>query len=265
MMNNLQHFKNGNIDLPIKVTENGEVEFDAEQAAIGLGISQTAKSGNKVARWERVNKYLSSPQVGMQISKDDFITEPQFYKLAIKANNETAERFQDWVTEEVLPSIRKHGAYMTSEKIEEALTNPDTIIKLATDLKKEQQNRIAAEKKIEEDKPKVSYYDHILSNKSLCTITAIAKDYGMSGSAMNKKLHELKVQFPQSGMWFLYSKYQHKGWTHSETHMIPKDDGTEKAVMNTKWTQKGRLGVYKILKDHGILPLIEQGGTEDAV
>lgn len=260
-MNNLQHFKKGNIDLPIKVKENGEVEFDAAQSAIGFGICRIAESGNTVVRWERVRKYLSCPQVGT----GDFITEPQFYKLAIRANNETAEKFQDWVTEEVLPSIRKHGAYMTSEKIEEALTNPDTIIRLATDLKAERENRLIAEKKIEEDKPKISYYDQILSNKSLCTITAIAKDYGMSGSAMNKKLHELKVQFPQSGMWFLYSKHQHKGWTHSETHMIPKDDGTEKAVMNTKWTQKGRLGIYKILKDNGILPLIEQEGAENAV
>jgi len=263
-MNNLQHFKKGNIDLPIKVKENGEVEFDAEKAAIGLGIISESKGYINV-RWSRINNYLNSATSGRKISKGDFITEPQFYKLAIRANNETAEKFQDWVTEEVLPSIRKHGAYMTSEKIEEALTNPDTIIRLATDLKAERENRLIAEKKIEEDKPKISYYDQILSNKSLCTITAIAKDYGMSGSAMNKKLHELKVQFPQSGMWFLYSKHQHKGWTHSETHMIPKDDGTEKAVMNTKWTQKGRLGIYKILKDNGILPLIEQEGAENAV
>lgn len=261
-MSNLQHFSNGNIDLPIKVKENGEVEFDAEQAAIGLGIVSESKGYTNV-RWSRINNYLNSATCGRKISKGDFISEPQFYKLAIKANNETAEKFQDWVTGEVLPSIRKHGAYMTSEKIEEVLTNPDTIIKLATDLKAERQNRLIAEKKIEEDKPKVSYYDQILSNKSLCTITAIAKDYGMSAAAMNRKLHELKIQFPQSGMWFLYSKYQHKGWTHSETHMVTKKDGTEKAVMNTKWTQKGRLGIYQILKEHDILPTIEQDLFEE--
>lgn len=96
----------------LKVKEvNGQVMFDAETAAIGLGISQIAKSGNKVVRWERVNKYLGIPTSGDAIERGDFITEPQFYKLAIKANNETAERFQDWVTEEVLPSIRKTGGY----------------------------------------------------------------------------------------------------------------------------------------------------------
>lgn len=85
---------------------NGQVMFDAESAAIGLGI---VESNGKYVRWQRVNKYLgeNSPLV----EKGDFITEPQFYKLAIKANNETAERFQDWVTTEVLPSIRKTGGY----------------------------------------------------------------------------------------------------------------------------------------------------------
>lgn len=91
--------------------ENGQVMFDAETAAIGLGISQIAKSGNEVVRWERVNKYLGIPTSGDAIERGDFITEPQFYKLAIKANNETAEHFQDWVTTEVLPSIRKTGGY----------------------------------------------------------------------------------------------------------------------------------------------------------
>ncbi|MGO3578028.1 MAG: BRO family protein [Leuconostoc falkenbergense] len=91
--------------------ENGQVLFDAETAAIGLGISRLATSGNISVRWERVNKYLSVPTSGHELRRGDFITEPQFYKLAIKANNETAEKFQDWVTSEVLPSIRQTGGY----------------------------------------------------------------------------------------------------------------------------------------------------------
>lgn len=98
--------------------ENGQVMFDAETAAIGLGISQIAKSGNEVVRWERVNKYLGIPTSGDAIERGDFITEPQFYKLAIKANNETAEHFQDWVTTEVLPSIRKTGGYQAQTMTE---------------------------------------------------------------------------------------------------------------------------------------------------
>ena len=89
--------------------------FDAETAAIGLGIVDTSKGTMKV-RWARVNKYLNIDGVTAPlVALGSFITEPQFYRLAIKANNETAERFQAWVTEEVLPSIRKTGSYGVRE------------------------------------------------------------------------------------------------------------------------------------------------------
>ena len=145
-MNQLKHFTNRNIDLPIKVNSDNSIEFDAEQAAIGLGIF-LEKQGVKYVRWERVRKYLNSPQV----EKGDFITEPQFYKLAIKANNETAEKFQDWVTSEVLPSIRKHGAYMTPEKLQETLAQPENMIQILTALKDEQE----AHKKLQQENDKM--------------------------------------------------------------------------------------------------------------
>ena len=236
--------------------ENGQVLFDAESAAIGLGISDE-KGEVTYVRWNRVNKYLFATS-GESINRGDFITEPQFYKLAIKANNETAEKFQDWVTTEVLPTIRKHGTYMTDKTIEEVLTNPDTIIRLATDLKNERQEKLMLAQRVTELKPKADYTDLILSNKTLVTITFIAKDYGMSGLAMNKLLHDLGVQYSQSGVWLLYAKHQTKGWTQSETTEVVRKDGSKKLVMNTKWTQKGRLGLYELLKDNGYLPLIEQ-------
>jgi len=157
-----------------------------------------------------------------------------------------------------LPTIRKHGAYMTSAKIEEVLTDPDTIIQLATQLKQEREGRLIAEQRIGELTPKADYCDRVLADKSLVTITQIAKDYGMSGRALNATLHDLGVIYKQCETWFLYAKYQKTGWTHSETIMVDKKDGTQKAVLNTKWTQKGRLGLYELLKAHGILPLIEQ-------
>ena len=256
MNDDIQVFENNGrgINLPVKEV-GGQVYFEAEAAAIGLGISQLAHSGNEVVRWERVNKYLGIPTSGDgKIGKGDWITEPQFYKLAFKASNDVADKFQDWVATEVLPSIRKHGAYMTQEKIEEALLNPDTIIKLATELKAEREGRLIAEQRVNELTPKASYYDLILQNKTLMTITQIAKDYGMSGEAMNKKLHELKVIYKESNVWLLYSKYQDKGWTQSTSKLV--NDG-KKLVFHTKWTQKGRLGLYELLKQHEILPLIE--------
>ncbi|WP_338432881.1 phage antirepressor KilAC domain-containing protein [Limosilactobacillus fermentum] len=253
---NVQMFKYGDVELPVKTYADGSIEFDAEQSAFGFGLTKISK-GKEYVRWERVNEYLGLSRSGQQIKRGDFITEPQFYKLAIKASNQVAEKFQNWVTSEVLPSIRKHGAYMTNEKIEEVLLNPDTIIKLATELKTERERRSIAEQRVNELTPKASYYDLVLSNESLVTITQIAKDYGMSGQAMNHKLHDLGVIYKQGNTWLLYSKYQRTGWTHSETIMVDKADGTQKAVMHTKWTQKGRLGLYELLKRHGILPLIE--------
>lgn len=187
------------------------------------------------------------------------INESGLYDLIFDASRQSknpdiqrrAKKFRHWVTSEVLPSIRKHGAYMTDEKIEEVLLNPDTIIKLATELKTERERRSIAEQRVNELTPKASYYDLVLSNKSLVTITQIAKDYGMSGQAMNHKLHDLGVIYKQGDTWLLYSKYQRTGWTHSETIMVTKSDGTQKAVMHTKWTQKGRLGLYELLKRHG--------------
>lgn len=111
---------------------------------------------------------------------------------------------------------------------------------------------------IGELKPKADYLDTILQNKGLVTITAIAKDYGMSGEKMNEKLHELGVQYNQSKQWFLYSKYHSQGYTHSETIDLTHKDGTKFVKMNTKWTQKGRLFLYELLKSNGIVPTIER-------
>ena len=111
---------------------------------------------------------------------------------------------------------------------------------------------------IGELKPKADYTDTILQNKGLVTITQISKDYGMSGQAMNDLLHELDIQYKQSGQWLLYAEYQGKGYTHSRTIDIVRKDGTPDVKMYTKWTQKGRLFLYELLRDNGVLPAIEQ-------
>ena len=111
---------------------------------------------------------------------------------------------------------------------------------------------------IGELKPKADYLDSILKNPGLVTITQIAKDYGQSGIEMNKALHDLKVQFKQSGQWLLYTKYHDKGYTHSETVDITHSNGMKDVRMNTKWTQKGHLFLYNLLKENGTLPSIEQ-------
>lgn len=114
------------------------------------------------------------------------------------------------------------------------------------------------DQQIAELKPRADYTDTILQNKSLVTITQIAKDYGMSGTALNKKLHELKVQYKQSGQWLLYRGFQDKGYTHSETIDITRTGGIKDVKMETKWTQTGRLFLYGLLRRNDILPVIER-------
>ncbi|WP_279000603.1 phage antirepressor KilAC domain-containing protein [Thomasclavelia cocleata] len=114
------------------------------------------------------------------------------------------------------------------------------------------------DQQIAELKPKADYCDLILKNKGLVTISQIAKDYGKSGKALNNILHNLGIQYKQSGQWLLYSKYQNKGYTQSETIDITRSNGMPDVKMNTKWTQKGRLFLYELLKANDILPMIEQ-------
>ena len=128
--------------------ENGTVYLKLEAVARGLGFTRIADSGNEVVRWERVKKYLDEIKFMPTSGHDSYIPENVFYRLAMKAKNEVAEKFQAKIADEVIPTIRKHGAYMTPEKLEEVLLNPDTLIQLAQNLKTEQEARKKAEKEL---------------------------------------------------------------------------------------------------------------------
>ena len=212
----LFHFQGKNLNV---VEKNGEVYFDAEQSAIGMGISQT-KNGKTYARWERVQEYLHSPQVG----KGDYITEPQFYELAIKANNQTARSFQHWVTNEVLPSIRKHGAYMTPQTIEKVLLNPDTIINLATQLKEEQQKRKQLQEENEQMKPKALFADAVSTSNSSILIGQLAKILRQNG-----------VNIGQNRLFAWMRKNGYLG-TRGSNRNVPTQRSMELGLFKTKET-----------------------------
>ncbi len=192
----------------------------------------------------------------------NFIPEGDLYRLIVRSNLPKAQQFEKWVFDEVLPAIRKHGLYATDAVIDQILGNPEFGIRLLTNFKraKERARQLELENAqhkqiIGELRPKATYYDLILQNKSLVPITKIAKDYGMSGRAMNKLLHELGVQYKMGSTWLLYQDYADQGYTQSKTHTIDAD----KSIMHTYWTQKGRLFLYDLLKNEkGLLPVIER-------
>ncbi|QHZ52469.1 phage antirepressor KilAC domain-containing protein [Paenibacillus larvae] len=143
--------------------------------------------------------------------------------------------------------------------LERKWNSPEMVIKRAHEYLEQKVAALTTDKfvltqQVNELQPKASYYDMVLQNKSLLSVTKIAKDYGMGAIAFNLKLHELGVQFKQGDIWLLYAKYQDKGYTQTSTHVIDAD----KSKVTTKWTQKGRLFIYDLLKQQGILPVIER-------
>lgn len=227
--------------------------FVGKDVAKILGYQNGSRDINRHVDEEDRQNYqngtFDSPR-GMTI-----INESGLYSLILSSKLPNAKKFKRWVTSEVLPAIRKHGGYLTEQKLEEALLNPDTLINLATQLKQEREGRLIAEQRVNELTPKATYYDLVLQNNTLLSITKIAKDYGWSGMKMNNFLHENKVQYKQGDTWLLYQKYADKGYTQSKTNIV---DGGKKTVMHTYWTQKGRLFIYELMKSKGYLPKIER-------
>ncbi|MFB5979715.1 phage antirepressor [Lactobacillus delbrueckii] len=234
------------------VTIDNEPWFVANDVTKILGLSNTTVALQKLDSDERAKFNL-----GRQ-GETNVVNEYGLYGLILTSRKPEAKSFKRWIKHEVLPSIRKHGMFATEKTIDQMLEDPDTMIKVLTEMKEERAKRKLAEEKVAKLEPKANFCDVVLQNPALVNVTVIAKDYGMSAQAMNQLLKKLGVQYDQSGTWFLYAKYQSNGWTQSTTSMVKGKDGVERAVVHTKWTQKGRLGLYELLKDHGLLPVIER-------
>lgn len=262
MQNEIKLFDFENQSFRVLQIEN-EPWFVGKDVAEILGYKNTRDALNKHCDKEDKDVAKLDTLGGKQ--RTTIINESGLYSLILSSKLPSAKKFKHKVTSEVLPSIRKHGAYLTDEKIEEVLTSPDTIIRLATQLKEERAARKKAQHQLDLDAPKVSYYDLVLQSKSLVSTTIIAKDYGMSAHKLNIILHGLKVQYSSSGTWVLYAKYQDLGWTHSSTNYYRLANGTIGISMNTKWTQKGRLGIYNLLKKKmNLVPVIEREDLKNA-
>ena len=200
------------------------------------------------------------------------VNEPGLYTLVLGSRKPEAKAFKRWITHEVIPDIRQYGMYATNDFLDKALSNPDNWIRMLTEysaVKKENETlklKTVEQKEVIETqnnqitlmKPKAIYYDLVLQTKNAVNITTIAKDYGLSAVTLNKKLHDYGVQYKQGGTWLLYQQYADKGYTKTKTGVYTNKAGEEYASVHTQWTQKGRMFIYEILKEHGILPKVEE-------
>lgn len=259
-MNELKIFSNDEFGRIRVIEKDGNPWFAGKDVAAVLGYADTFGALKKhVDEEDKQNCQNDSFESnrGMTI-----INESGLYSLILSSKLPTAKRFKHWVTSEVLPTIRKHGMYA----IDDILDNPELAIAALTKLKEEREKRkeleclnLVQRQQIAEMQPKVTYCDLILQNKNTVPITQIAKDYGMSGRAFNELLHVRGVQYKLRGTWLLYQKHAECGYTQSKTFNVA--DG--KSVMHTYWTQKGRLFIYELLRQDGILPVMERGGCCD--
>ena len=274
MNNKIKVFENPEFGSVRTVTINGEPWFVAADVCNALDIGNPSQAISRLDDDEKVtlttNEGHSGKLGGAQML--NVISEAGLYSLILKSRKPEAKVFKRWITHEVIPDIRQYGMYGTSDFLDKALGNPDNWIRMLTEysaVKKENETlklKTVEQKEVIESqnnqitlmKPKATYYDLVLQTKNAVNITTIAKDYGLSAVTLNKKLHDYGVQYKQGGTWLLYQQYADMGYTKTKTGVYTNKAGEEYASVHTQWTQKGRMFIYEILKEHGILPKMEE-------
>ena len=261
MENHLQIFSSPEFgQVRTKVDEKGEPWFCAKDVCDALGYKRSRDAIEQHVEEDEAVKHRLIDSLGRK-QLTTFINESGLYSLIMSSKLENAKRFRHWVTSEVLPAIRKRGAYFTNDALERALREPDFLIKLATEIKHErQQKEMYAQKCTEQGETikqlekQSAYVEHVLQSTALLNINQIAQDYGISAQCLNSLLRQHEIQYKSNKQWILYAKYKDKGYVHSTTHIL--DNGI--VVMHTQWTQKGRLFLYEQLKSWGFYPIMEQ-------
>lgn len=159
-----------------------------------------------------------------------------------------------WCTEK-LDELMRYGMTATQPTLEQMINNPDLVISLATQLKseREEKHRLEQQNALQEEQlrqaaPKVQYVDTVLQSVNTYATNLIAKEMGMSAETLNKRLKEKGIQYRQSGVWVLTSKYQNKGYTKTRTHTYTRSDGSQSTAMLTVWTEQGRAFLHSLFK-----------------
>jgi anti-repressor protein len=235
---------------------NGTAQLNLEDISRGLGFIQN-KNNVLYVRWDRVSGYLTDMGFPQLVGKE-FIPENVFYRLSMKGESDTAIQFQTKVADEILPSIRKHGAYMSPETIEKTLTNPDFIIQLATELKTEQQRRIEAEAKIASDKPLVLFAESLQVSKDSILVADLAKLLKQNGIDMGEgrlfKWLRTEGYLIKSGSEYNMPTQRSMDLKIMEIKVGYRgsSDGTTKITRTPKITGKGQVYFINKFKGHKI-------------
>lgn len=247
-MSDLQLFNNPEFGSVRVVEIDGEAWFVAADVCRVLEIQNTTQALERLDDDER-----SIFNIGRQ-GNANIINESGLYALVSTSRKPEAKKFRKWVTNEVLPTIRKTGMYINPR----GEITGDMVIALGLRMKELETKNALLTTQVAELQPKASYYDLILNCTDLVSTSIIAKDYGFSAKVFNRLLHRLGVQFKQSETWLLYQKYASQGWTSTKTHIYIDKNGREHCRIHTYWTQKGRIELYNLLKRKGYLPTIER-------
>lgn len=258
-MNELQIFDNEEFGQIRTIIDRNKVLFCANDIAKALGYKIPKDAVKQHCRG--AVKHLLTDSLGRE-QETNFILEGDVYRLIVRSKLPTAQKFETWVFDEVLPTIVKTGSY-TINKLPD-FTNPAEAARAWAnefEAKQKAQKQVAAltaenqmqAQIISEFKPKVEYVDIILQSNDAVTTTQIAADYGLSAKKLNKILHDEKIQHKVNDQWILYKDQMNKGYTKSETIQITKSDGRRESKIYTKWTQKGRLKIHEILTNLGFI------------
>lgn len=232
---------------------NSEPWFVLKDVCAVLGILNHKMTAQRLDVDEVSQTYLTDSLGRKQ--ETTIINESGLYHVILRSDKQEAKPFRKWVTSEVLPSIRKTGSYALPKDY-------PTALRALADAE-EQKLRLLAENQqqaqvIADFEPIRQYVDTILESKGTMATSQIAADYGLTAQKLNKILHEGGVQRNVNGQWLLYAKYMGKGYTKSKTIQIIRSDGRPDSIMQTQWTQKGRLMIHEILTARGIEAVMDR-------
>ena len=262
-MNELQIFNNPEFGSVRTITKDNEPMFCLADVCKALELEQVSRVKSRLKE-DGVTNSKVIDRLGRE-QEATFINESNLYKVIFQSRKPSAERFTDWVTDEVIPSIRKNGGYianqeqMTPEQIvANALIVAQNIISQKDRQIEELETSVQQmDSVITEMTPKVDYADRILSSTDCMTVSQIAQDYGMSAKRFNKILHTAGIQRKVGDQWILYAEYQGKGYVRNKTCEYAKGNGDIGTKLLTVWTQKGRMLIYEELKRIGVFPKME--------